>query len=86
MAAVTVIFSQDLRTWEQRTVNLHDYTLDQEFGEKLTFCYYQETSLITVFAGMKSLRNTFYVFTKLVENEPVDLEIDEWLSQWRSNS
>lgn len=83
MNTTDVIISENLTDdWKQIQVDLHKHTLDEKLGNKLTFCYYAETNDTTVFAGMKNIEGSKYVFVKLVHNEPVNLGLAEWVSQW----
>lgn len=69
-----------------RRLDLERSTLDRAYGLTMTFCYYQETDCRTVFAGMKPKTENvnLKIFIKLVDNEPVDLSVEEWMVQWSS--
>jgi hypothetical protein len=57
-------------------------TVARNCGCEMTFCYYQEVDQQTVFTGLQSVDRRIKVFVKLIDNEPVDLSITEWLEQW----
>jgi len=64
------------------TFDLYRSTIERECGTPMTFCYYQEIDDTTVYTGLSSLDGKMKVFTKLIDNEPVDLSVKDWKEQW----
>lgn len=78
---IRVVYSEQGQLSE-RFFDLARSCISQICQLDMTFCYYQEFDQRTVYTGMQSPDQSIKVFVKLVEGEPVDLSIEEWLQQW----
>lgn len=77
-----VVFKTDYGVSEKH-LDLTTSTIERYVGRNMTFCYYQEIDETTTFAGLKTTTEPIvYSFCKLVNEEPVDLTVEDWLKQW----
>jgi hypothetical protein len=71
-------------TYSVKSVDLQNSTLDLIYDMRMCFCYYRELDARTVYTGLAPSVgcDNLKVFVKLVNNEPVDLSLEDWLEQW----
>jgi hypothetical protein len=67
----------------EEIVDMQHSTISKHFQDDMHISYYYEHGQDVTYSGMKSTTRPLYIFVKLINGEPVDLHVEEFLEQWK---